>query len=78
MLLGQGVQRAGILKKPVDHWDSVWLTYFGVPDPAAAAARVQSLGGKVLLPASPEVREGSMAVVSDPAGAILVLQRVPS
>ena len=78
LLLAEGVERAGILRKPVDQWQSVWLTYFGVADPAAAAARAQSLGGKVLLPPSQEIREGSMAVVSDPSGAVLVLQRVPS
>jgi predicted enzyme related to lactoylglutathione lyase len=57
---------------------SVWLTYFGVDDPAAAAARAQALGGKVLLPASPQLREGSMAVVTDPSGAVLVLQKLAS
>jgi hypothetical protein len=34
-----------------------------------------TLGGKVLLPASPELREDTMAVVMDPWGAIFVLQK---
>ena len=67
---------AGILRNPTDRWSPVWLTYFGVADPAASAARAASLGGKVLLPVSPEVREGTMAVVQDPSGAILVLQKL--
>jgi hypothetical protein len=30
----------------------------------------------VLLPPSPELREGTMAVITDPSGAILVLQKI--
>jgi len=52
------------------------LTYFGVEDPASAAARVESLGGKVILPPSPQLRDGSMVVVIDPTGALFALQRV--
>ncbi len=78
LLVNRGSDRAGIFKKPADQLQSVWLTYFGVDDPAAAAARAEALGGKVLLPASPELREGSMAVVTDPSGAILVLQKLAS
>jgi len=73
-----GQERAGILKNPAEQWDPLWLTYFGVDDPAAAASRAESLGGKVLVPVSPEIREGTMAVVQDPSGAILVLQKVPT
>ncbi len=75
-LLGHGgVDRAGILRNPTEDWKPVWLTYFGVTDPAAAAALAESLGGKILVPVSPELRGGSMAVVSDPSGAVLVLQK---
>jgi predicted enzyme related to lactoylglutathione lyase len=76
LLAADGIDRAGILRNPAEDWSPVWLTYFGVADPAAAAARAETLGGKVLLPVSPEVREGTMAVVQDPSGAILVLQKV--
>lgn len=78
LLASRGTDRAGIFKKPSDAMKSVWLTYFGVGDPAASAARAQALGGKVLLPASPQLREGSMAVVTDPSGAVLVLQKLAS
>lgn len=77
LLTMQGESRAGILKNPTSEWQPVWLTYFGVDDPVAASARVESLGGKVLLPASPSMREGTMAVVADPSGAVLVLQKFP-
>jgi predicted enzyme related to lactoylglutathione lyase len=76
-LLGNdGVDRAGILKNPTQDWAPVWLTYFGVADAAVAAKKAEELGGKILLPASPEVRDGSMAVVTDPSGAVLVLQNL--
>ena len=74
LLVSNDVNRAGILKNPAENYDPVWLTYFGVDDPAAAAALAESLGGKIILPVSPELRDGSMAVVTDPSGAILVLQ----
>lgn len=76
LLESRGSNRAGILQKPADEIESVWLTYFGVNDPAAAAERAAALGGKVLLPVSQQLREGTMAVVTDPLGAVLVLQKV--
>jgi hypothetical protein len=75
MLSNRGVERAGILQNPSGDWDPTWLTYIGVEDPAAAAARAESLGGEILLAVSPDVREGSLAVVADPTGAVLVLQK---
>lgn len=76
LLARNGEDRAGILKNPHAEWQPAWLTYFGVDDPAAASARAETLGGKILLPVSPSLREGSMAVVADPSGAILVLQKL--
>ena len=76
LLTHSGHNRAGILKNPSDQASPVWLTYFGVDDPAAAANRVQALGGRVVLAPSPQLREGTMAVVTDPAGALLVLQKL--
>ncbi len=76
LLSSGGVDRAGILGNPTDGWSPVWLTSFGVPDVAAATARAESLGGRLLLAPSPEVRDGTMAIVADPSGAIVVLQQV--
>lgn len=76
LLTRQGAERAGILRNPSEQATPTWLTYFGVEDAAAAAQRVEALGGKVILPPSPQLREGTMAVVTDPTGALLVLQKV--
>ena len=79
MLLSErATDRAGILKNPSDDAAPVWLTYFGVEDPVSAAARVAALGGKVILPPSPQLRDGTMAVVTDPTGALFALQKVGS
>jgi len=74
-LLGHnGKDRVGLLSNPVPDWAPIWLTYFAVKDVAATAARAEALGGQILVPVSPEIREGTMAVVADPTGALLVLQ----
>jgi predicted enzyme related to lactoylglutathione lyase len=70
-----GTNRSGLLKNPTDT-TPVWLTYFGVDDPVAAEGRVAALGGAVVVRASTQLREGTMAVVTDPTGALLVLQKV--
>lgn len=77
LLAASGADRAGILQEPAPEWPAVWLTYFGVADPVAAAAAAENLGGKVLLAPSAELRDGTIAVVEDPAGAVLVLQQWP-
>lgn len=70
-------QRAGILQNPYADYPPTWLTYFAVADPVVAAEKAVSLGGKVILAPSPELREGSLAVITDPGGAVLVLKKWP-
>ena len=76
-LTADGRERAGIMQNPFEYYPSSWLTYFAVADPIAATAKVESLGGKVLLPPSSDLRESTLAVVEDPSGAVLVLQQWP-
>jgi hypothetical protein len=76
-LTTDGRRRAGVLQNPTEDWDPLWLTHFAVADPVAAATEAERLGGRVLLPASPDLREGTMTVVADPTGAVLVLTRWP-
>jgi predicted enzyme related to lactoylglutathione lyase len=70
---------AGLFQLPADLTgvEPNWLPYVLVDDPAALAARVPSLGGRVLRPPSPERRKGSVAVIADPGGAPLALQKYP-
>jgi predicted enzyme related to lactoylglutathione lyase len=73
-LANDGINRAGVFQKPGTQYKPLWLTYFGVEDPAAAAALAESLGGTIILPVSEDLRDGTMAVVADPTGALLALQ----
>jgi predicted enzyme related to lactoylglutathione lyase len=75
MMRAGTIERAGIFRNPDSQWSPAWLTHFGVADLAGAVERTKSLGGKVLLAPSPEMREGTMAVITDPNGAILVLHK---
>lgn len=76
ILEASGRERAGVTENPVEDGQPVWLTYFAVADLDDAVALVPELGGEVLLPPSPDLREGSMAVVTDPSGALLALQQL--
>lgn len=49
-----------------------WLVYFGVEDIDAAVARVQELGGGVLVPPT-DIQIAKFAVVRDPQGAVFAL-----
>jgi hypothetical protein len=75
-----GRTRAGLFQIPEDADLSVdpnWLPYVVVDDPAALAIRAESLGGSVILAPGPEVRNGTLAIVADPTGGALALQKWP-
>jgi uncharacterized protein len=69
--------RAGLMKSPIESVRPNWLSYVRVEDPAALAGRVVSLGGKVVVAPRTEIRNGTLAVVADPSGAVLALQKWP-
>jgi hypothetical protein len=48
---------------------SHWMVYIAVEDCDAAAARVESLGGAVMVPPN-DIPPGRMAVCNDPQGAV--------
>lgn len=76
VLSNNGAHRSGIFKNPAEEdYTPIWITAFGVVDPAAAAAKAESLGGSIILPVSPQFRDGTTALITDPSGAILVLQQ---
>lgn len=69
--------QAGVIKLPFDEVLPHWLPYVLVDDPAALAARVEELGGRVLLGPHEELRGGSVAIISDPSGAAITIQKWP-
>ncbi len=71
--------RAGMLKIP-EPWKNVkpnWLPYIRVNDPASLVRKVEALGGRVLLAPDPKVRNGSAAIIADPTGGVLAIQKWP-
>jgi predicted enzyme related to lactoylglutathione lyase len=68
---------AGLFKSVFTRESSAWLPYVRVDDPAAMAQRASALGGTVLLPPMPRVRNNSLAIVLDPLGAPIALQKFP-
>lgn len=69
--------RAGLFETLWDRERSAWLPYVRVADPVAMAARAVELGGTIVLAPHAAVRQGSLAIVLDPTGAALALQKFP-
>lgn len=68
---------AGMIRNPVSNMKSQWIPYIKVVDPGYHAAKAKKLGATVLLEPSEEVRNGTVAVLTDPGGAIFCLQQWP-
>lgn len=68
---------AGMFRSIWPRETSAWLPYVRVEDPAAMASRAAELGGSILLAPAPGVRRGSLAIVLDPTGAPVALQKYP-
>jgi len=80
ILSSQGKPRVGIMKIPVDDLSPVWVSYLRIEDAAAldaVVARVETLGGAILL--DPQDREigGRVALIAGPSGAGIALQTWP-
>jgi len=69
--------RAGMIKIEELPVRPNWLPYVRVDDPVALAGKALDLGGKVLLAPSPGARNSSVAIVTDPGGAAVALQKWP-
>jgi predicted enzyme related to lactoylglutathione lyase len=69
-----GYARAGIGHLPAESPSHpTWLGYVRVADVGASVAKALELGGDVLMAPAPEIFDGKLAVVSDPAGATIAL-----
>jgi len=69
--------RAGILANPFEDLDPVWVSYLRVESPAAITAKVEALGGKVLIKAQPRPLGGEVAFIAGPSEAGIALQSWP-
>jgi len=80
LLSSQGKPRVGIMKLPVEDLTPVWVSYLRIEDASALdaiVARVEELGGAILL--DPQDREigGRVALIAGPSGAGIALQTWP-
>ena len=75
VLRSQGLDRAGVMPRPAEELQPLWLTHFGISDVATATGRAEESGARVLLAPDPELRDGRFAVVVDPGGAVLALRQ---
>jgi len=77
VLASGGAPRAGVLENPFAGERPVWVNYLRVADPAAITARVESLGGRIILDARPRDVGGTVAFIAGPSGAGIALQTWP-
>ncbi len=75
VLISAGAPRAGIMNNPFESTRSIWIPYLRVEDPAALAERASALGGTVVLAPDPNLRNGNLALILDPTGAPIALQK---
>ncbi|MGW0043175.1 VOC family protein [Rhodococcus sp. NPDC003348] len=63
---------AGMMKQgPDDPYGDVWTVYLESADAAATVEKASAAGGQVMMPAMQVGDQGTMAVLSDPAGAVV-------
>ncbi len=80
LLSSQDKPRVGIMKIPIEDLQPIWVSYLRIEDAAALdaiVARVEDLGGAILL--DPQDREigGRVALIAGPSGAGIALQTWP-
>ena len=77
VLKSNGRARAGIRPNPVEGLMPMWVSYLRVMDEAqldAILARVEPLGGNILVPTTERPGGGVVAVIAGPSGAGIALQ----
>ena len=76
ILSGPDGPRAGIMAHPLEGLEPVWVSYLRVDDPSRITARVDALGGRVLVETKARAG-GQAAMVAGPSGAGIALQTWP-
>jgi predicted enzyme related to lactoylglutathione lyase len=74
-LVKNGQTRAGIMKIPWDDVKPNWLPYIAVEDVMAVVVKAEELGGRVLIAPDKAIREGLVAIIADPSGAVFAVQQ---
>jgi len=77
VLKSGGAPLAAVLPNPFDDVLPVWINYIRVEDPAAVTARVEELGGTIIIDARARAIGGEVAFIAGPSGAGVALQTWP-
>jgi len=72
--------RAGLVKIPteLENLEPGWAAYVGVENLANTMARVRELGGRVIFASEDNPVRGAVALIADPAGAVLFVHEIGS
>jgi predicted enzyme related to lactoylglutathione lyase len=69
--------RGGVARLSREEVRPNWLPYILVDRPGDLLPRVDALGGRVVFAPDSDVRSGTVAVIQDPTGAVLAIQKWP-
>lgn len=72
-LVAGGFPRASVLEMERENVPSTWLPYVRVKDLHKTVAGIERAGGRIIVPPSPAVRDGKVAVFLDPSGAAVAV-----
>ena len=72
-LMAGGFPRASVLEIERANVPSTWLPYVSVKDLKQTVTSIERAGGRIIVPPSPEVRNGKVAVFLDPLGAAVAV-----
>lgn len=72
----KGRRRGGMVAIPWKGMKPEWVPYIAVADVADVVKRVPGLGGKVLIKPDMSVREGRLAMIQDPSGAVFGVHQI--
>lgn len=75
ILSHKGKWRAGLRHVMKDDLKVRWVPVVRVVDPKMITDKVEKLGGKVLMEAHPSFLDGTVALISDNTGALVIVQR---
>ena len=74
VLDAEGHPRAGITQLLAKDVRPLWMPYIRVSDVAEAVRQAEALGGHVIVSPSVNLRNGTVALIQDPTGAVIALQ----
>jgi predicted enzyme related to lactoylglutathione lyase len=72
--------RAGLVKIPaeLENLEPGWAAYVGVENLATTLTRVRELGGRVIFASEDNPVRGAVALIADPAGAVVFVHQIGS